>query len=121
MKPIILVVVIALTALSISSFVFPSPDSPGVVPGLGRAIATAQPSGIGEFADPVRVGVSVTTRDLQAYMYHYDALGKLIFEPSSIIPAGTLIKSSACLWDGYAQVEYQAEDNYWKVEYVKCQ
>jgi len=120
MKHFAAVVVLVLLA-ALSFFMYPAPDTDvPTPPNIGKSVATAQPSGIGDFSGPVGVDVVETTREVQAYLFHLDTSNKRVYTPSSVIPAHTLVKLGTCA-GGYAQAEYQTKDNYWRVEYVKCQ
>lgn len=65
--------------------------------------------------------VGLTEEAVTTYMYHLDDDGQAIWSEAGEIPAGAMVKRSACL-EGYAQVEYNNPDhpNSWKVEFVKC-
>jgi hypothetical protein len=77
----------------------------------GTLVATAKGS---------QTGVVETDAALQAYTFYTAPSGQRVYKPSAVIPAGSLVKLGTCA-GGYAQVEYQAGDGWWHVDYLPCE
>ena len=84
---------------------------------------TLTPAPIESPDQPGPAALSTTEVKIKTYWYRLDEYGHAIWREYGEISPGELIKRSACLADGYAQVEYRdpTRSTRWLVRFVKCE
>ena len=85
-------------------------------------ILTPAPTGSLDQAEPKAAVVETVEAKETTYTYRLDEYGHAIWSAAGEITAGELVKRSACLGDGFAQVEYRdpSRPTRWLVQFVKC-
>jgi len=79
-------------------------------------IVTATP-----LPDLAVAAVTVAEDAVTTYTYTLDDDHKPVWHVDGKIPPNKLMKIYACAADGFRQVEYQGEDGWWYVRFLKCE
>lgn len=80
------------------------------------------PSATTGITQPAAANVRIIETAITTYMYRLDDNGQAIWRIVGEVAPGEMVKLSACLGDGYAQVEYRdpSRPSRWLVQFVMC-